>query len=104
MQLLIKNYCEITDLYCSVPAALGDFLILKTVRASNGLSLTVTDDEMLESAKVIGSHTGIFGAPEAGACWAALRKLVERKWLKGDETIVMFNTGTGLKYTHCWTK
>jgi len=87
-----------------VPAALGDFLVLKAVRESGGLSLNVTDEEMLESNKVIGSHTGIFGAPEAGACWAALKKLVAQNWLKKDETIVMFNTGTGLKYTHCWVK
>ena len=86
-----------------VPAAIGDFLMLRALRESHGTALTVTDEEMIESAKLMGSTTGIFPAPEGGACLAALVKLLEDKWVAPDESVVLFNTGTGLKYAHLFT-
>ena len=86
-----------------VPAAVGDFLILDAVRSSDGVALAVTDEEMLECAKLMGEHTGIFPAPEGAATLAGQRKLLTSGWLRGDETVVLFNTGTGLKYAHLWS-
>lgn len=81
-----------------VPAAVGDFLMLKAIRQSNGCALSVTDDELLASTSELGSALGIFAAPEGAATLAGLKKLVEQNWLKEDDRVVLFNTGTGLKY------
>ncbi|HEY0734814.1 MAG TPA: threonine synthase [Herpetosiphonaceae bacterium] len=85
-----------------VPVAVGDFLILRAIRESNGIALAVDDSEMLEYAGVMGSLTGIFPAPEGAACLAAQIRLLKDGWIKPDETVVLFNTGTGLKYAHLW--
>ncbi len=81
-----------------VPKAIGDFLILDAIRASEGTAIAVTDDEMIEAAREIGASEGIFAAPEGAACLPALRKLLAQKTIDKDETIVMFNTGAGVKY------
>ena len=86
-----------------VPAAVGDFLILRAIRESDGAAIAVTDDEMLRSAKRMGRHTGVFPSPEGAATLAAQIQLLESGWLQGDETVVLFNTCTGLKYAHLWT-
>jgi threonine synthase len=85
-----------------VPAAIGDFLILEALRASGGTALAVSDDSMLEDARLMGSLTGIFPAPEGAACLTAQMRLLKEGWIKPDETVVLFNTGTGLKYAHLW--
>jgi threonine synthase len=85
-----------------VPAAVGDFLILEALRDSNGTALAIPDEEMIHYAKVMGKHTGIFPAPEGAATLAAQIHLLEQGWIKPSETVVLFNTGTGLKYSHLW--
>lgn len=85
-----------------VPAAIGDALILRALRDSGGTALAVDDDVMLGAARRMGSLTGIFPAPEGAACLAAQRQLIANGWIKPDETVVLFNTGTGLKYAHLW--
>ncbi|MBK8047452.1 MAG: threonine synthase [Anaerolineales bacterium] len=85
-----------------VPVAIGDFLILRAIRNSHGTALAVPDEEMLRYARVMGSKTGIFPAPEGAACLAGLVKLKESGWVKPDESVVLFNTGSGLKYAHLW--
>jgi threonine synthase len=85
-----------------VPIAIGDFLILRAIRQSSGLALTVSDDQMLHYAQVMGETTGIFPAPEGAACLAAQVQLLERGWIQPDEQVVLFNTGSGLKYAHLW--
>lgn len=85
-----------------VPVAIGDFLILRAIRESGGIALTVTDDEMLRYTRVMGQQTGIFPAPEGAACLVAQIHLLEQGWIKPDETVVLFNTGAGLKYAHLW--
>lgn len=85
-----------------VPVAVGDFLILRAIRESGGTALAVEDAEMLDYAGVMGSLTGIFPAPEGAACLAAQVRLLNEGWIKPDETVVLFNTGTGLKYAHLW--
>lgn len=85
-----------------VPVAVGDFLILRAVRASGGTVVTVPDEEMLAHTELLGATTGIFAAPEGGACLAAQARLLAAGWIRPDETVVLFNTGSGLKYAHLW--
>ncbi|MFN2225708.1 MAG: threonine synthase [Anaerolineae bacterium] len=85
-----------------VPAAVGDFLILRALRESNGTAVAVPDEEMIEAANLIGRSQGIFACPEGGATLAAFRRLREAGWIDDDETVVLFNTGSGLKYAHLW--
>lgn len=81
-----------------VPKSFADALILRDLRDSNGTAVAVSDDSILEAQKQLGRHEGIFAAPEGAATLAALIKLVENKWIKPDERVVLFNTGSGLKY------
>lgn len=85
-----------------VPAAIGDFIILDAIRASGGTALSVADAEMLDNARLMGSRTGIFPAPEGAACLAAQIHLLHAGWIQPYETVVLFNTGSGLKYAHLW--
>lgn len=81
-----------------VPKAIGDFLILDAIRASGGTAVTVTDTELVSAVGEIGTATGIFAAPEGAACLPALRKLIYDEYVKEGETVVIFNTGSGIKY------
>ncbi len=85
-----------------VPAAVGDSLILQALRQSHGTAVAVPDQEMLDHARTMGSLTGIFPAPEGAACLAAQIRLLRAGWIQPDETVVLFNTGSGLKYAHLW--
>src|SRR3954468_5946850 len=81
-----------------VPKAIGDFLILDAIKESDGTAITVTDEELIAGARELARREGIFAAPEGGACVPALRKLIERGKVKPDERVVLFNTGSGIKY------
>jgi len=81
-----------------VPKAIGDFLILDAIRESGGTAIAVTDEEMLEGSRELARTSGIFASPEGGACVPALRKLLARGEVKPDEKVVLFNTGSGIKY------
>lgn len=81
-----------------VPGAVGDFLILEAVRKSGGAALAVTDSAMETWVRHMGADTGIFGAPEGGAVAAAAVELLKRGDLGPDDEVVLFNTGSGLKY------
>lgn len=85
-----------------VPAAVGDFLILRAIRESNGTAVAVDDDQIFESTNEIGRTQGIFAAPEGGATLAALKALLKNRWIKPNESVVLFNTGSGHKYMHLW--
>jgi len=87
-----------------VPVAVGDSLILQALRESGGTAVAVSDEEMIKYCKVMGSLSGIFPAPEGGACLAAQVQLIKDGWIKPDESVVLFNTGTGLKYAHVFAK
>jgi len=87
-----------------VPGPLGDFLILRMLRQTNGTALTVTDEEMLQAGKELASLEGIFAAPEGAATVSAARELAASGWIKPDETVVLFNTGTGYKYSEAWQR
>ncbi len=81
-----------------VPKCIGDFLILDAVRASGGTAITVTDAELTAAVAEIGALTGIFTAPEGAACLPALRKLIDQNLVQEGESVVIFNTGSGIKY------
>jgi threonine synthase len=81
-----------------VPKAIGDFLILDAIRESGGSALAVTDEELIDGAMELARTEGIFAAPEGGACVPALRKLLTRGDVKPEERVVLFNTGSGIKY------
>ncbi len=81
-----------------VPAAVGDYLILQAVRASGGCALAVSEKEIAEHAQLITTLEGIFAAPEGGATLAALARLRATGAVRAEERVVLFNTGTGLKY------
>jgi threonine synthase len=86
-----------------VPKALGDFLVLEGVRASGGTALSVTDDEMLEAGIQLASEEGIYAAPEGAACVAAAQKLLASGFLKATDRMVLYNTGSGLKYPEAYS-
>ena len=81
-----------------VPAAVGDFLMLKAIRDSGGCALSVTDEELMASASKMAAAVGSFPAPEGAATLSALEKLVAKNLVNERERVVLFNTGTGLKY------
>ena len=87
-----------------VPKAIGDFLILDAIRESGGTAIAVTDEELMEGARELARTEGIFAAPEGGACVPALRKLLARGDVKPDESVVLFNTGSGIKYLDAFEK
>ena len=81
-----------------VPKAIGDFLILDAIRESGGTAVAVTDDELIMAVGEIGAAEGIFAAPEGAACLPALRKLIDQGSIQSGDTVVLFNTGSGIKY------
>ncbi|HEY7336089.1 MAG TPA: threonine synthase [Bryobacteraceae bacterium] len=81
-----------------VPKALGDFLALNAVRSSGGTAIAVSDDEILEGVAELAAKEGIFAAPEGGACVAACRRLFADGFLDPGDRVVIYNTGSGLKY------
>ena len=85
-----------------VPKALGDFLILKSVYDSHGEAVAATDGEMMTACRDMAALEGIFAAPEGGAGLVAVKKLVDGGKIQADETVVVFNTGSGYKYTEAW--
>jgi threonine synthase len=87
-----------------VPGPLGDFLILRMLRQTKGTALSITDDEMLNAGRELASLEGIFAAPEGAATVIGARKLARSGWIKPHETVVLFNTGTGYKYSEAWQR
>lgn len=85
-----------------VPKALGDFLILSMIASTHGTALSATDAEMLAAGKVLASAEGIFAAPEGAATVVAAQKLAQKGWIKPSESVVLFNTGCGYKYSEAW--
>jgi threonine synthase len=85
-----------------VPKALGDFLILEDIYASNGVAVAVSDAELMAACRDMARLEGIFAAPESGAGLAAIQKLVAAKKIERNETVVLFSTGGGYKYVEAW--
>src|SRR5262249_22411403 len=85
-----------------VPKAIGDFLILNILRQSNGGAIAIDDEEMIRVAREVGSSEGLFIAPEAAACFAALKSLRSEGEIGSGERVIVFNTGSGIKYLDCY--
>jgi threonine synthase len=81
-----------------VPRAIGDFLILRALRASGGTAVAVSDAEMVSDMLAIGSYEGVSAAVEGGAALSAVRRLIADQRIAPHETVVLFNTGGALKY------
>ena len=81
-----------------VPKSFADRLILLDIRESGGVAVSVSDQQIAFWQAQLAQKEGIFACPEGAATLAALSKLVKEKLVLADETIVLFNTGTGLKY------
>jgi len=86
-----------------VPKPLGDYLTLKAVRESGGTAVAVSDDAMLTAGIRLASEEGIYAAPEGAACVAGLEKLLASGFLKSTDRIVLYNTGSGLKYPEAYS-
>lgn len=82
----------------TVPKALGDFLVLDALRATDGVAVAVSDAELLTEQRLVASTEGAFICPEGAACFAAVRQLRESGWLAGSDETIVLNTGLGLKY------
>ncbi len=81
-----------------VPAAVGDRWMLEVLRHSGGAALAVGEDAMLGGTLELSRALGVLAAPEGGAAWAGLLALVARGDIRAGEKVVVFNTGSGLKY------
>jgi threonine synthase len=81
-----------------VPRAYGDYLILDILKRSGGAAVAVSDQDILDAARHWASVEGIFAAPEGAAALAAYRKLRATNFFEANDQVVLFNTGTGLKY------
>jgi len=81
-----------------VPKAYGDYLILDILKKSGGVALAVTDDEIMDALRQWARIEGVFAAPEGAAALAAYRRLRASSFFSPDDTVVLFNTGSGLKY------
>ncbi|HEV8185021.1 MAG TPA: threonine synthase [Chthoniobacterales bacterium] len=87
-----------------VPKAVGDFLMLRILRSSGGGAVTVDDTEMIRITREVGAAEGLFVAPEGAACFAALKRLLDDGSVGRDERVVIFNTGSGIKYLDCFER
>jgi len=81
-----------------VPKAIGDFLILRALRESRGAGIAVSEAEIIQGVKLIARTEGLFVSPEGGACVSAAMKLKATGHLSANDSVVIFNTGTGFKY------
>ncbi|MHB1430711.1 MAG: threonine synthase [Streptosporangiaceae bacterium] len=82
----------------TVPKPLGDRLILEAVRRTGGCAVAVRDEDTLVAQARLAAEEGTFICPEGAACFAAAEQLTKSGWIGADEEVVVFNTGTGIKY------
>lgn len=81
-----------------VPKPFGDYIILDILKNSGGAAVAATDKEIGGAVREWASDEGVFAAPEGAACLVAYRKLIDRGFLASSDKVVLFNTGSGLKY------
>jgi threonine synthase len=82
----------------NVPKPLGDFLILRALRDTDGAAIAVDDAELLADVALAARLEGVFMSPEGGATVTAVRALRERSWIGADDLVVVVNTGSGVIY------
>ena len=81
-----------------VPVAVGDFLIIRAVRESNGFALSVSDEDIMEARDRVASVDGCFLCPEGAATMAAYEKSMSDGLISINDKVILFNCATGLKY------
>lgn len=81
-----------------VPSPIGGFICLRVLRESAGTAVMVTDEEADAATRDLAARSGIDVCPEGGAAWSALQTLRESGYVREQDNVVVFNTGTGLKY------
>lgn len=81
-----------------VPSAVGDFMILDSIKESGGMAVAVDENKILDWMKFAHQQTGLSICPEAAACVGALKQLANENWIRPAESIVIFNTASGTKY------
>jgi threonine synthase len=81
-----------------VPSPLGGFLCLRALRATHGTAIAITEGAMQDATRALAAASGIDICPEGGAAWAAYLQLRESDFIRPEHKVVVFNTGTGLKY------
>jgi threonine synthase len=86
-----------------VPGPLGGRLMLRAIRETGGVAIAISDEEMLDAGVELATEEGIFAAPEGGACVAAVRKLIDSRYLHPSARIVIYNTGAGTKYLEAYS-
>jgi threonine synthase len=86
-----------------VPKPLGDRLTLRAVRESSGTAIAVSDASLIDAGIRLAEEEGIFAAPEGAACIAAAERLIAEGFLGHDDRIVIYNTGSGLKYLEAYS-
>jgi len=83
----------------TVPKAIGDFIVLRGIYETGGCAVAVCDADILKAVNTIAAKEGLFICPEGAATFCAAAQLAQNGWIKPDETVVLLNTGCGLKYT-----
>jgi threonine synthase len=86
-----------------VPKPLGDRLTLQAVRESGGTAIAISDRALIDAGIELAEEEGIFAAPEGAACVAAAERLIADGFLKSGERMVIYNTGSGLKYLEAYS-
>jgi threonine synthase len=81
-----------------VPKPFGDFLILQVLRESRGFAMAVSDEDIYAALQEVSRDEGVFMCPEGAAGWEAVKRLRKRGWIGDRETVVLLNTGAGVKY------
>ena len=81
-----------------VPKPYADYIILDILKQSGGTAIAVSDAQIFQAVEEWASHEGVFASPEGAASLAAYKILLEQKFLKPTDRVVLFNTGSGLKY------
>ncbi|MCA9055679.1 MAG: pyridoxal-phosphate dependent enzyme, partial [Planctomycetaceae bacterium] len=86
-----------------VPVAVGDFLMIRAIRESEGTAMSISDEALMEGVRELSRLQGVYACPEGGAVWKAAQQLLADGWIKPHERVVLFNTGAGLKYNHLFS-
>jgi threonine synthase len=81
-----------------VPAPIGGFICLRVIRETHGTAVAVSEGEIAPATRALSAQTGIDICPETGAAWSAFVSLRASGWITPTDRVVVFNTGTGLKY------
>ncbi|WP_207764827.1 threonine synthase [Hyphococcus luteus] len=81
-----------------VPIAVGDFLILRAVRASDGFAVAVEENDIFNARDAVAREEGLLLCPEGAATYAACRQSLEDGRISKSDRVVLFNCATGLKY------